>query len=266
MTKRDYYEVLGINRGAGSDEIKSAFRNLARQYHPDINKEADSEEKFKEINEAYVILSDPDKRAAYDRFGHEGVSNGAGGMPDFSTMDFADIFEGLFGFGGMGGSRRQQNAPRRGADLAQTIELGFEEAVFGVEKEVQITRDETCTTCHGRKTEPGTNGQMTHGRYCDRNTKFFQNIFQRGGSGRMVDMITGGILTFNRDRGGIRWYNGCRHPLADHDTGTGTSGNCNRIPHNAPEITGDVSRAECSDRPLFHVNRRVSCYVSSIGG
>jgi len=159
MTKRDYYEVLGVNRGANNDEIKSAFRNLARQYHPDINKETDAEEKFKEINEAYVILSDTDKRAAYDRFGHEGVANGAGGMPDFSTMDFSDIFEGLFGFGGMGGSRRQQNAPRRGADLAQTIELTFEEAVFGVEKEIQITRDEICSTCHGSKAEPGTSPQ-----------------------------------------------------------------------------------------------------------
>jgi molecular chaperone DnaJ len=159
MTKRDYYEVLGVNRGAGSDEIKAAFRNLARQYHPDINKEPDAEEKFKEINEAYVILSDLDKRAAYDRFGHEGVSNGAGGMPDFSSMDFADIFEGLFGFGGAGSSRRQQNAPRRGTDLAQAIELTFEEAVFGVEKEIQITRDETCTTCHGNKAEPGTSAQ-----------------------------------------------------------------------------------------------------------
>ncbi|MEN6436593.1 MAG: molecular chaperone DnaJ [Anaerolineaceae bacterium] len=157
MTKRDYYEILGINREASPEEIKSAFRNLARQYHPDINKAPDAEEKFKEINEAYVVLSDPDKRTTYDRFGHEAV-NGMGGMPDFSTIDFSDIFEGLFGFGG-GGSRKQRNAPRRGADLSQTLELTFEEAVFGVEKEIQITRDETCSVCHGTKAEPGTNPQ-----------------------------------------------------------------------------------------------------------
>ena len=158
MTKRDYYEVLGISRVATTEEIKISFRKLARQYHPDINKETDAEERFKELNEAYVILSDPDKRAAYDRYGHEGVMNGMGGMPDFSTVDFSDIFEGLFGFGG-GGSRRQRNAPRRGVDLSQTITLTFEEAVFGIEKEVQITRDETCSTCHGTKAEPGTSAE-----------------------------------------------------------------------------------------------------------
>ena len=111
MAQRDYYEVLGIQRTASPDELKSAFRNLARQYHPDVNKAADAEERFKEINEAYAVLSDPEKRAAYDRYGHAGV-NGMGGMPDFSSMDFSDIFEELFGFGmgGMGG-RRSRNSP-----------------------------------------------------------------------------------------------------------------------------------------------------------
>lgn len=154
MAQRDYYEVLGIQRGASADEVKSAFRKMARQYHPDVNKEADAEERFKEINEAYAVLSDEDKRAAYDRYGHAGVS-GMGGMPDFSTMDFSDIFGEFFGFSGAT-SRRQRNAPRRGQDLSYGVQLTFEEAIFGVEKEIEITRDEVCTTCRGSRAEPGT--------------------------------------------------------------------------------------------------------------
>ncbi|NPV76371.1 MAG: molecular chaperone DnaJ [Anaerolineae bacterium] len=152
VTQRDYYEVLGVPRTASPDDLKGAFRRLARQYHPDVNKAHDAEERFKEINEAYAVLSDPEKRAAYDRFGHAGL-NGMGGMPDFTTVDFSDIFEEFFGFGS---SRRQRNGPRRGADLTYTIELSFEEAVFGVEKEVEITRDETCSACKGSGAEPGT--------------------------------------------------------------------------------------------------------------
>jgi len=158
MAPRDYYEILGVPRTATADELKSAFRQLARKYHPDVNKDPGAEDKFKEINEAYAVLSDADKRAAYDRYGYEGL-NGMGGMPDFSTMDFSDLFEGLFGFGGFGGSggsRRSRNAPRRGADLNMTVALEFEEAVFGVEKEIEITRDEVCATCGGSGAEPGT--------------------------------------------------------------------------------------------------------------
>ncbi len=159
MTQRDYYEVLGVPKNASSDDLKGAFRRLARQYHPDVNKAADSEERFKEINEAYAVLSDPEKRAAYDRFGHAGVKS-AGGAPDFTSVDFsdfADIFGDLFGFGGMGrSSRRSRNAPRRGADLQYRLDLTFEEAVFGAEKEIEITRDELCTTCNGSGAEPGT--------------------------------------------------------------------------------------------------------------
>ncbi|NPV57878.1 MAG: molecular chaperone DnaJ [Anaerolineae bacterium] len=153
MTQRDYYEILGVPRSATPDELKNAFRNLARQYHPDVNKSSDAEERFKEINEAYAVLSDPEKRAAYDRYGHAGL-NGMGGVPDFTTIDFSDLFEGLFGFGG--GTRRSRNAPRRGADLSQTISLEFNEAVFGIEKEIEITRDEVCSTCRGSGAEPGT--------------------------------------------------------------------------------------------------------------
>lgn len=157
-SKRDYYEVLGVPRTATADELKTAFRNLARQLHPDVNKSHDAEEKFKEINEAYNVLSDADKRAAYDRFGHEGVNTQ--GMPDFSSMDLSDILEGLFnmgGFGGFGGSRsRSRNAPRRGQDLSSRIRLTFEEAVFGAEKDIEITRDEKCSSCNGSGAEPGT--------------------------------------------------------------------------------------------------------------
>lgn len=158
--KRDYYEVLGISRNASADEIKAAFRNLARQYHPDVNKAHDAEEKFKEINEAYGILSDADKRAAYDRFGFSGVNTN--GMPNYGDMDLSDIFESLFGLGGFGGFSRQgsarprQNAPRRGADIRSSVRLSFEEAVFGTEKEIEINRNVRCTVCEGSGAEPGT--------------------------------------------------------------------------------------------------------------
>src|SRR5512138_3042368 len=156
MSDHDYYDILGVGRNASDDEIKSAFRKLARQYHPDVNKSPDAEERFKEINEAFAILSDEEKRSVYDRFGHAGV-NGMGGAPDFSNIDLSDIFEEFFGFGGMGGrSRRSRNAPRRGADLGQKVTLNFEEAVFGVEREVEYTRDEVCSTCRGTGAEPGT--------------------------------------------------------------------------------------------------------------
>jgi len=157
MAQRDYYEVLGVPRTATPEDIKSAFRKLARQYHPDVSQETNAEERFKEINEAYAVLSEPDKRAAYDRFGHAGVQN-TGGVPDF-TVDFADLFEEFFGgFGGFGrsSSRRARNAPRRGGDIQYNVDLTFEESIFGVDKEVEITRDEVCETCSGRGAEPGT--------------------------------------------------------------------------------------------------------------
>jgi molecular chaperone DnaJ len=159
MTDRDYYEVLGVPRDASENDLKSAFRRLARQYHPDVNKDLDAEERFKEINEAYAVLSDADRRAAYDRFGHAGV-RGAGGVPDFTVdfTDFADIFGDLFGgFGGFGRtSRRARNAPRRGGDLSYRLTLDFEESVFGANKEIEFTRDEVCNTCKGSGAEPGT--------------------------------------------------------------------------------------------------------------
>ena len=158
MAKRDYYEVLGVSKGASADEIKAAFRKLARQYHPDVNKDADAEEKFKEINEAYGVLSDADKRARYDRFGHAGLGD-LGGMPDFATMDFGDIFEEILGGFGFSTGRRPRRSPRRGRDLQMAVTLTFEEAVFGVEKEIEFQREETCSTCNGSGAEPGTSRQ-----------------------------------------------------------------------------------------------------------
>ncbi len=157
MTQRDYYEVLGVPRNASNDDLKAAFRKLARQYHPDVNKSPDAEERFKEMNEAYAVLADPEKRSAYDRFGHAGV-RGMGGGPDINIdFDFSDIFGDLFGFGGFGrSSSRARNAPRRGADLQYRLDLTFEEAVFGVNKEIEITRDEVCSTCGGNGAKPGT--------------------------------------------------------------------------------------------------------------
>jgi molecular chaperone DnaJ len=154
--KRDYYDVLGIPRTATKEEIKKAYRRLARQYHPDVSTEDGADEKFKELSEAYEVLSDDGKRTAYDRFGHAGVKGaGAGFDPygGFGTM--ADFFEEFFGgFGGA--SRRRRRGPRRGADLRYDLTIEFEEAVFGVEKDIELVRPEICPACHGTGAEPGT--------------------------------------------------------------------------------------------------------------
>jgi len=154
MSDRDFYDVLGVGRGAGNDEIKAAFRKLARQYHPDVNKEPEAEERFKEINEAYGILSDAAKRARYDRFGRAGLGN-AGGFHDY-TVDFADIFDELFGQFGFSGGRSSRRGPRRGRDLQMPLTLTFEEAVFGSQKDVEFERDQSCSRCKGSGAEPGT--------------------------------------------------------------------------------------------------------------
>ncbi len=155
MSNRDYYEILGLAKGASDDEIKAAFRKLARVYHPDVSKEPDAEEKFKEINEAYGVLSDSDKRARYDRYGKEGLGGmGSGGFHDYSA-DFGDLFEEILGGFGFQTGRRSRNAPRRGRDLQMQVTLNFEEAVFGVEKEIEFQREETCSRCNGNGAEPG---------------------------------------------------------------------------------------------------------------
>ncbi|MCB8966710.1 MAG: molecular chaperone DnaJ [Chloroflexota bacterium] len=157
-TKRDYYDVLGVQRSASKEELKKAYRKLARQYHPDVNKEDDASERFKEINEAYEVLSDDNKRTIYDQYGHAGMSNGGAGFSGFEGFgSVADIFEEFFGAGfGSGGGRRRRQGPRRGSDLRYDLRISFEEAVFGVEKDVSITRPEICGECNGTGAEPGT--------------------------------------------------------------------------------------------------------------
>ncbi|MGI2903204.1 MULTISPECIES: molecular chaperone DnaJ [Tolypothrichaceae] len=161
---RDYYEILGVSRDADKEEIKGAYRRLARKYHPDVNKEPGAEDRFKEINRAYEVLSEPEMRERYNRFGEAGVSGaaaGAGGFQDMSDMGgFADIFESIFsGFaGGMGGpsTQRRRSGPVRGDDLRLDLKLDFREAVFGGEKEIRISHLETCEVCTGSGAKPGT--------------------------------------------------------------------------------------------------------------
>ena len=156
MNKRDYYEVLGVNKNASDAEFKSAFRKLAKKYHPDVNKEPDAAEKFKEAQEAYAVLSDESKRRQYDQYGHAAFDqmNGGSGF-DFSDFDFGDIFDGLFGggFGGFsfGGSRRgNQSRARKGADKLMRINLTFEEAAFGTKKTIRCEVNDNCSECDGK--------------------------------------------------------------------------------------------------------------------
>lgn len=159
--KRDYYEVLGVDRNADEATIKKAYRVLAKKYHPDMNPgDKEAEKKFKEASEAYAVLSDAEKRKQYDQFGHAAFDGtggaGAGGF-DFSGMDMGDIFGDIFGdFFGGGRSRRTSNGPMRGANLRASVRITFEEAVFGCEKEIDITLKDECKTCHGTGAKPGT--------------------------------------------------------------------------------------------------------------
>lgn len=158
MAKKDYYEVLGLQKGASDEEIKKAFRKLALKYHPDRNPDnKEAEESFKEINEAYQVLSDPEKKSQYDQFGTTDFNGGGfnGGF-DFSDFGgFGDIFDSFFG-GGFSGGGRRKNGPERGADIEYTLNLTFEEAVFGVEKQINITRSENCEKCGGSGAKAGT--------------------------------------------------------------------------------------------------------------
>ncbi|MCI8416466.1 MAG: molecular chaperone DnaJ [Lachnospiraceae bacterium] len=160
--KRDYYEVLGVEKGADDAAIKKAYRQLAKKYHPDMNPgDAEAEKKFKEASEAYAVLSDPDKRRQYDQFGHAAFSQGAGGGGfggfDFTGADMGDIFGDIFGdlFGG-GRSRRANNGPMQGANIRAQIRITFEEAVFGCDKEIELNLKDECGKCHGTGAKPGT--------------------------------------------------------------------------------------------------------------
>ncbi len=202
--KRDFYEVLGIQKGASEDEIKKAYRKMAMKYHPDKNPgDKEAEEKFKEANEAYAVLSDPDKKSKYDRFGHAGVDPNAGfggGGAGFGGFGgFEDIFD-MFGggFGGFGGRGARRNGPRKGNDLQKSITIEFTEAIFGCKKEIKLTKEVKCKTCNGEGTAPG-----THKHTCEKcggtgqvssvsQTPFgtFQNVTTCnacGGTGQVID-------------------------------------------------------------------------------
>ncbi|MDP6070954.1 MAG: molecular chaperone DnaJ [SAR202 cluster bacterium] len=159
-SKRDYYEVLGIPKNASEEDVKKAFRKLALEYHPDRNKEEGAEDRFKEVNEAYQVLSNQKKRADYDRFGHANVGAGRGfeGFDNFGG--FGDIFDAFFGGGVESGTRQRAGGAKRGADLQYSIAIEFEEAVFGVEKEIEIDRVDVCAACQGARSEPGSNPTM----------------------------------------------------------------------------------------------------------
>ena len=164
--KRDYYEVLGVSRGASEDEIKKAYKKMARKYHPDLNPgDKEAEEKFKEVNEAYEVLSDANKKARYDQYGHAGVdpnfgAGGAGFDGGFDFGDLGDIFGSFFGGGFGGGRRTNPNAPQRGESIRMSIAISFEEAAFGCEKAVTVERMEQCDTCHGSGCAAGTTPEV----------------------------------------------------------------------------------------------------------
>lgn len=189
MSKKDYYEVLGVAKTASEDEIKKAFRKLARKYHPDVNRDDPkvAEEKFKEANEAYEVLSDPERRAQYDQFGHaafEGGAQGQGGFGGFGgSGGFSDIFDMFFGQSGFGG---RQAGPERGSDLRYDLEVTFEQAAFGLETEIQVPRTEDCSACQGTGAAPG-----THPETCSqcRGTGQ-QQVVQNTPFGRMVNVRT----------------------------------------------------------------------------
>lgn len=195
LSKRDYYEVLGVSRSATKDEIKKAYRRLSKKYHPDLNKEPGADEKFKEIQEAYEVLSDDSKRSHYDQFGHTDPNQGFGGGGFSGGFGgFEDIFETFFG-GGM--RRRDPNAPREGNDLQYTMTLDFEEAVFGKTADIEIPREENCDTCLGTGAKPGTKPETCstcHGTgqiSVEQNTLFGRIVNRRtcnvcGGTGKQI--------------------------------------------------------------------------------
>lgn len=181
MNKRDYYEVLGVSKDASKEEIKKAYRKLSKKYHPDINKEADASEKFQEVKEAYEVLSDDQKRAQYDQFGHQDPNQGfGGGFGGAEGFGFDDIFSTFFG----GGTRRRDpNAPRKGDDLQYSMTIDFLDAIFGQETEIEIPKDETCETCDGSGAKPGTSKKTCP--YCEGTGQL--NVAQDTPFGRMVN-------------------------------------------------------------------------------
>ena len=200
--KRDYYDVLGVSKGADDAEIKKAFRAMAKKYHPDAHPgDKECEEKFKEAQEAYAVLSDAEKRRQYDQFGHaafDGMGGGGAGGFDFSGMDMGDIFGDIFGdFFGGGSSRRRNDGPMKGANVRASVRITFEEAIFGCEKEIELVLKDECKTCHGTGAKPGTSPETCHkcggkGKVVITQQSFFgmvQNVQtcpECGGSGKVV--------------------------------------------------------------------------------
>lgn len=230
--KACYYETLGVGRTADGKTIKSAYRKLAMQYHPDRNPDnAEAEQKFKDISEAYSVLSDDQKRAAYDRFGHDGVNNGAGGAGP-GAADMADIFEQVFGdaFGDIfGGGRRSHNGPARGSDIRYPLEIDLEDAFAGKEVEIHVPTTRTCKTCDGKGAEPGTEIETCsvchgHGRVRMRQGFFTMEQHCRacGGQGTMV-----------------------KHPCKDCD-GTGVNATKRDLTVNIPAGVDDGTRIRLS--------------------
>ena len=188
--KRDYYEILGVSRDADETELKKAYRKLAKQYHPDMNpNDKDAEAKFKEINEAYAVLSDPQKRKQYDMYGHSGLDGtGFDGFSGFGGFDFGfeDIFDTFFGGSPFGRSTRRKSGPRRGNDLKYSLEISFLEAAFGVTKEINVTRMQLCHVCGGSGSKPGTKPETC--RHCN-GTGQIRHV-QATPFGQMVNMRT----------------------------------------------------------------------------
>jgi molecular chaperone DnaJ len=199
MAKRDYYEVLGVSRGANEAEIKSAYRKLAIRYHPDKNPgDAEAEEKFKEASEAYKVLSDAEQRARYDRFGHAGVSSGAGAQANWGAQGFSgieDILGDLFGFGDVFGGRSggRRGAAQRGADLRYDLEMTLEEAAEGMTAQLRVPRLEACDGCKGSGAAPGTQPEACPGCGGTGQVRYQQGFFsvartcgQCRGAGRVI--------------------------------------------------------------------------------
>ncbi len=195
VTKRDYYEILGVGRDADEQQLKSAYRKLAMQHHPDRNPDdRASEEKFKEAAEAYAVLTDPQKRAAYDRYGHQGVQGAPGGF-DPNNIDLGDILSNFFGFGDGfgGGGGRQRSRAQRGEDVRYDLQIGFEDAAFGMSAEIQVPHNEVCGRCSGKGAEPGS-GSTTCSTCHGRGESVYQQGFMAirrtcpkcGGSGQVI--------------------------------------------------------------------------------